>query len=76
MDKGIRHIRSVTSGKGLALRVECGANETELGSVLVLTARLKPAWREGKSLRLAQLTTDSELKRTRGIRLFNKNIAL
>ena len=76
MDKGIRHIRSVTSGKGLALRVGCGANEVELGSGQVLAARLALDRREGKSLRLTRLTTDSELKRTRGIRLFNKNIAL
>ena len=60
----------------MALRVECGANKVELRSDLVLVARLRLGRRRGKSLRLTQLTTDSELKRTRGIRLFNKNIAL
>ena len=76
MDKGIRQIRSVTSGKGLALRIECGADKKELRSDLVLVAKPALDWRKGKSLRLTQLTIDSELKRTRGIRLFNKNIAL
>ena len=76
MDKGIRQIRSVTSGKGLALGIECGADKKELRSDLVLVAKPALDWRKGKSLRLTQLTIDSELKRTRGIRLFNKNIAL
>lgn len=59
----------------MALRIECGAERIELGTDLVLPqgdARLekREAWM------LTQLTIDSELKRTRGIRLFNKNIAL
>jgi hypothetical protein len=60
----------------LALRIECDADEMELRTDLVLAARPRPDWRRAKPLKLTQLTIDSELKRTRGIRLFNKNIAL
>lgn len=59
----------------MALRIECGAERIELGTDLVLPqgdARLE----KRETWMLTQLTIDSELKRTRGIRLFNKNIAL
>jgi len=69
-------MRSVTSGKGLALRIGCLEPDVDVGTEpRVPRGALGFVKIETKGS-LAQVTIDSELKRTRGIRLFNKNIAL
>jgi hypothetical protein len=83
--KGSRQNRSVTSGKGLALRVErlepeLRSNGPELGYCGLLSGGLRrlgsrPLWTSTGRIRatesLPQRTTNLELERTRGIRLFN-----
>ena len=81
--KGSRQLRSVTSGKGLALRVRprslwndrvCRLLRTERSSRTARTAgRVAPSRSRGRvsALFLARGITNSELERTRGIRLFN-----
>ena len=77
VDKGSRQNRSVTSGKGLALRIEyLDPFENWMVEEAVVSGLSLWTLDNRRMLVLIQLTINSELKRTRGIQLFNKNIAL
>jgi len=57
--------------EGRAARVTVGGNSRGRAG-----GESRTAWDASKGADPAQLNINSELKRTRGIRLFNKNIAL